>query len=129
MLNRILGLDPATTELLSASVALAWASALLDPFTDTFGSAAGFNAMADLAPDWAWGLVCLAIGIAGIAGWVTGRYRLRRTALLGAVGLWAVIAAMLCTSNYAGTGWRVYLLVAAGAALGYWQLEVRNGRR
>lgn len=112
-------------ELFVSALALVWGLFLVNPYVNTFAVGVGWRAMAELAPEWAWGLGALLTGAAGILGLGNDLRRVRRYAAFLHAVAWAFISTMMVTSNALGTGWVTYGMVAAGSLIVF----LRLGRR
>lgn len=92
---------------------------------DTFGTAAGYAAMARVGPEWVWGAVLAALGMVQMIA--RGRWRAGARmwpALLAAV-LWGTITLEVARGNPASMGIPTYAMATAGAL---W-LALRLGAR
>jgi hypothetical protein len=113
------------TEAQSGILALAFGAVLLAP-ADTFGMDAAYLAMAQLAPEFAWGLFIFMLGVAQIYAIVSNIYRLRRAAIFLLTCAWFFISFMLFWAVPASNGPYTYLIIALSSAWAYWRLSLRG---
>lgn len=101
----------------------AWGLWLLAPW-DTFSGAPGWAAMAAVMPEWAWGLLLLALGSAHLA--LAQRHApLVWRRVLNAIGaaVWFGIAIGFGLSSPTGTGFLTYTFIALLKARLFWLLS------
>lgn len=119
--------DFQATEAQAAFFAIGLGGSLLNPFSNTFGTAASFRAMSALAPEWLWGVCLFTLGIVHLSVMIRGVKRWRRATMFVFACLWAFMAAMFWLSNPSGLGLVFYGILAGSSGWAYWRLSLRNG--
>lgn len=114
------------SEFLSCLTAVLVGAWLLNPAWDTFGASPSYSLMAYVAPEWAWGLALLAVGVVQAYAIAVGRSFWRKTALLAEAFVWAVSGIMFAMSNPSSTGTVIHFVLAAPAGWAYWRLMVQR---
>lgn len=112
-------------EFLVGAACLGWGVWLLNPLWDTFGGSPTFAAMAQAAPEWAWGVFMALLGGMALAGMLWDRMALRRAASFGLAMAWAFVAATFWQSNLPSTGSVTYPLLALAAVWSFWRMRMR----
>lgn len=97
---------------------------LLIPYWDTFESARGFTAMADVAPENWWGSLFLLVSGMHLWGTLTQARRTRIWAAFIALFVWSVVSLGFLQSNVAGLAGPTFAIFAL---LSLW-VAVRAGR-
>ena len=113
------------TEAQSGVLAVVFGSVLLMPW-DTFGSALGYRAMAQLAPEWAWGAYFALLGLTQLHSVIADWYRLRRWTLFLLTLSWFFVAFMLAWASLYTNGPYTYAVIACSSAWAYWRLALRG---
>lgn len=107
------------TELSMYLAALLWGIWMLLP-QDTFASSpATWQIVADIAPEWAWGLAMIVSSAVGIIGVYSRHVRRRRVALAALACLWFAIWLCFVMSNWRSTGVITYLWFVILYAISY----------
>lgn len=81
--------------------------------TDTFPTAQGFSALSQLAPEWVWACVTLALPALTLAAAYFDHYWLRLTAMLGHVFWYLFIGTLVVWGNPRGWGYLYFVLALA----------------
>jgi hypothetical protein len=115
-------------ELWTATLATLWGVWLIVPWTQTFASSPGYSVMAELAPEWVWGLTAITAGIVQGSSLVVGHCRIRRTAALALIALWAFVGSALITANWRALSTVTYPLFAVASVLVYLRIPRENLR-
>lgn len=113
-------------ENLSAGVAIVWGLFVINPYVDLFDRYPQiYKPMAQLAPEWIWGLAFVASGVVAFrcAGWGT-----RRRALMLMTIVYSFFACLFFLGDKTSPGWGVYGLFALFNAMGF-RAERWNTRR
>jgi len=108
---QVLIADHAMPEALLGVGGMLWGVWLLNPHWNTF-SAAGFHALAEVAPEWAWGGLFLSVGWIQITGIACDWRTLRLAAAFAGAFVWIAVALGFLTSNVASLGGPTYTLLA-----------------
>ncbi|WP_145052463.1 hypothetical protein [Paenibacillus xylanexedens] len=115
-------------ELSLAFIASFWGVLLVLPF-NTFATSSAYAPMSNVMPESAWGVLMLFLSGLLLYGMLSGRFLVRRYALLVATFVWLFIGSMLFFGNPASTGWGAYLNYAILSSWAYMRVgEQRHGR-
>lgn len=90
-----------------------WWALILLVSTNTFSTSHSYDVMANLMPEWAWGLLCLHNGILQLVGMHKideKKHKHKKIGLLIATGFWIFVATMILLGNTATTGTGTYFL-------------------
>lgn len=94
------------------SMQTAWAIWLINPWVNTFASAAGYRQMASLATEMWWGIGLLVLALVHADSMIHVNWNVRRTVALLEMGTWVFIGWMFVVSNYASLAVPIYALLA-----------------
>lgn len=100
---------------------LGWGLQLLMPW-DTFRSSIGYQVLAQIMPEGAWGLLLACVGAIKIGAYLLDLWSWRLGATLGAVMIWTFLAVAFGLANPYGTAVVVYPVLAFTSALVFWRL-------
>lgn len=115
---------PLVAERMLAAVIAWWGFILLLPHS-TFADSRGYDSMANLAPESAWGAAMLLLGLIQMGGILAAsrgiyRLRLRRAVLWTEIGFFAFAAAAIASGNPWAASWGWDLIFVFTAA---WSLQ------
>jgi hypothetical protein len=116
--------DFEAVEALIALRSLCWGAWLLLPWNTFAEAPATYRAFSTLMPEWAWGILLLAVGLAQFAGAITEEARHRAPANVAACMAWAVVSVVYFWSNpltAAGISHSLTAVAAAWVALRTWE--------
>ena len=109
---------------LLALTALAWGLVLLNP-VDTFSTSPAFSMMAQIAPEYIWGLLFLGLGILQLLVIECDKEHVKPISgyvqLLG-VFIWSMIALFFYIGNPHGTGFVPYITITFLSLFCYWDI-------
>jgi Na+-driven multidrug efflux pump len=91
---------------------LIWGAVMLNPLAAAFASTPSYATMARLAPEWAWGLGALLVGVGALAALLFDGARWRRIAMFAGLAYWLFVASTFALGNIDSAGWVVYGLIA-----------------
>lgn len=111
------------TEAISGIAATGWGLIVLLPVA-TFGTSHTYDAMASLAPEWAWGLAVLLVGILQLLTLLLDWHSWRRHTAFLAFCAWLFMSVMFIRANAASTATAIYPTMALAAAWAYWRLSL-----
>jgi uncharacterized membrane protein HdeD (DUF308 family) len=116
-------------EFLPALYLLMWGMWVLNPWVNSFASSAAFTEMGQLAPEWLWGIVIMAIGLFQTIVVFTENCKLRADAALLSMFTLFSMSMLVFYSNFASTAGITYLVIAICAWLGFTEIlaDVKNG--
>ncbi|HYE72285.1 MAG TPA: hypothetical protein VEF04_03105, partial [Blastocatellia bacterium] len=97
---------------------------LLSPHTTFTGPA--YAPMANVMPEWAWGLALFWLGFLGMLAMIRRWFSYRRLILFAVACVWAFIGVMFFRSNPSGLGYWLFLVLAGSAGWAYWRLSIRG---
>lgn len=104
-----------------------WGLWVANPFWTVFDQAPLFNLMNTLAPEWAWGLVALCIGILMIYGVLRHSYRSLTTGALVGYFHWFIIAIMYFGGDWQNTGGITALIISLYCAFIWLNITKNRG--
>ena len=116
--------DDRKVSYLLALTALAWGLVLLNP-TDTFSTSPAFSMMAQIAPEYVWGLLFSGFGVLQLI--IIGRDHKHFKPISGYVQLlgvfiWSMIALFFYIGNPRGTGFVPYITITFLSLFCYWDI-------
>jgi hypothetical protein len=94
------------------TVTFIWGLWLASPFWTVFSGDPNYSAMAQLAPEWAWGLFGIAVGAVILAGVIKNSYRALTRGATVAYYFWLAITGMHLVSNWKSEMW-IFTLMSA----------------
>jgi hypothetical protein len=103
-----------------------WGAWVANPFWSVFSRAPLYDAMASIAPEWAWGLFAIFIGCVILYGVLKPSYKTLTRAAWAACWHWAVIAGFYFVADYMNTGGITSLTFAIYAAFIYLNIKVNK---
>lgn len=116
--------DFEASELFSGIAALGWGLLVAWPFIDTFSTSPTFTAMAQIAPEWAWGWGGICTGAMQLAALILGTHRLRYLATWLVLVGWLFMACTFVRSNPWSTASVIYPTLALSDAWAVWRLTI-----
>lgn len=119
----VLKRDIEAVELFSATAAMLWGAWVLNPSMQTFAASPTFAGAASRGPEWAWGVLFLALGAAQSAVLILDVIRWRQIVASFAVATWTYLSVLVATSVPESTATVIYPLFALAAAWTVLRLE------
>jgi len=115
----------ASTTILLAVFTMLWGAWLLGTWS-VFGAAHTFDGMREIAPEWAWGITAVVVGVAVLYGALRPSYGslMRGTAASGA--FWLCIGLTLFLSDWRNTGGLTYTFIATYSWFAYLNIKVNH---
>ncbi|AMM44865.1 putative membrane protein [Bacillus phage SP-15] len=96
-------------ETFTSLIAIVWGLSLLHP--DATFTLPSYKPMLDIAPEYAWGLLALGIGIFQYIGMVGRKFYLRTISALLATGFWIFVGVMFCLTPIMNTAGGTYIII------------------
>lgn len=115
--------DVEATGLWLGSLSVLWGLALCNPAVQTFETVRAWQGLAVLAPEWVWGGLLVALGLAKIHGVLRECLAWARWSSAAGFVVWAFIAVQLFLANPSAVGWLTYSMVACGSGWLYLRLS------
>lgn len=103
---------PRLGALIYGVIALMWGLWLANPWLESFDSSPSYAALAQVLPEWAWGLVMIALGVLTLYSISQQFGRLRRWLSLIHVIFWMFVSTLLAIGNLSSAGIPVYYVIA-----------------
>lgn len=104
--------DTLLPEVFNSTLSIAWGLWLLMPMDSFHSSIPGLALMGVFAPEPAWGVIILVIGLWQIAAVYVGNRTRRRIGMIISAAMWTFIATFVTLANPHSTGTVVYSMLA-----------------
>ena len=104
-----------------------WGVWLASPFWHVFDHAPLYMTLAGLAPEWAWGLWAIAVGLVMVYGVVRKSHRSLTTGAFVGMFHWLLISLLYFFADWHSTGGITALMVAAYCSFVYLNLRMNKG--
>ena len=115
----VLRRDIEYSEFQGALIAFSWGLWMMNPWVDIFSTYNGYRALADIAPDFYWGILLTLVGVCQLYGLVRRKYSYRRFFAFMAAVIWTFIAVLLALTSPFFLSVPTAFMFAVGAAWGY----------
>jgi hypothetical protein len=105
---------------------IVWGLWLLSPFWTVFSHAAVYSIMANIAPEWGWGLVALASGLAMLRGVLHPAYSNLLTGSCVGFFYWLIVAIFYFAGDWMNTGGITAVAACTYCALIWLNIKVNH---